>query len=157
MSIKTITNFIKKHWKPILLVVIFISLVGVLYYLQNKAKEQKLEESTLKLVATQPSESTFKSVWSVEPILFVFDSPINIDTLRFSTNPRTKVSVKSESPEAFKIVPLNGWDENQRYEISIDSLESADGSKKIYTPYKKEFMRVMPEVGDPEYPLPIRE
>lgn len=85
----------------------------------------------IELLSIDPQPPTIKSPWSTEPITFIFDQPINVETVKYTVSPpiETKVTQTGRLNE-FSIVPLTGWDDGREYTINIsEDLQSLSGGK----------------------------
>jgi hypothetical protein len=138
----------------ILLVVIFIIrfISQALYKIPSAPVENP--ENFLHLVSTEPNPPVFKSVWSVEPVIFTFDDYLDADTIRYSVYPSTTTRYESHynPSKLIKIIPLDGWQEGVSYRITISKELTSLSGKKLIDNVQLIIKREIPESGDPNYP-----
>ena len=130
-----IKTFIKKYLLMIILSLMLGSITALMFIkkqLQPIPKDKILISQMLNLVDISPKPPVFESTWSTELIKFTFDQPLNPETIKYNIIPQenTRVVFKSDSPNAFAVLPLTGWEENQEYSITVSKdLSSKDGYK----------------------------
>lgn len=133
--INKIIKFIKKYWLIVLLSLLIGSIAALLFIRkQLPPKSQPLPKPgiVLNLVDITPKLPVFESAWSTELIKFTFDQPLDPGTIKYNVTPQenTRLVFKEEAPNAFSVLPLTGWEENQLYTITIfKDLSSREGSK----------------------------
>lgn len=146
-----IKNFLSKH-KKIFIVLGFLTLIVLFFYLTLEEENQTQTSSNFYLVSKQPQEEVINSPWSVEPITLTYNKPIKEGSVQYTVSPsiETKINFKPSKPDQFAIVPLEGWVNNQKYNISILSVESVGEEKAA--PHSFSFTKTFNADEQPEIP-----
>ncbi len=154
-----IFQLITQKKKTSFLVILFLVSLASIIYLGFVTKNPQPSVSPLTLTQISPTTSTFKSVWSAEPILFQLNAPINFDTIKFTVTPnvQTRLLTEKERPNSFSILPLTGWKEKQQYRITISKQLSSVSGEQLAKDATFTFTRELPQPGDPEYPQEFKE
>ena len=133
-KMKKTLEILKRH-KIVVVFGLIVLTVALLVALPKSKKED------IQPVATPPTVSEFrylrkipesgeiKSIWGTEPLTFVFNKPIDPNSIIYAISPQvdSKVSVKPETPTQFSIIPLSGWEANTTYTISITQAAANTG------------------------------
>ncbi|KKQ95222.1 MAG: hypothetical protein UV74_C0001G0105 [Candidatus Woesebacteria bacterium GW2011_GWB1_43_14] len=150
-----------KYKYPLLLILTILLTAG--YLVSRSKKEEKIVTTQpgreFKLLEVYPAPPEFISIWSVEPINFTFNEPINFESLTYKASPgnSSDYQLKKDSNFSFSIVPTNGWRENTEYTIIISKSLTSINKNQLNEDIKTTFKRVLPQPGDPEYPDVIPE
>lgn len=80
----------------------------------------------LQLIDIQPAPPSFESIWPNERIYFTFNQSLDQTTINYQLKPQTKTRLffDQTSPASFSILPLNGWETNQLYQITLSKTLS---------------------------------
>lgn len=167
-----ILEFVKKYKVLVLVILIVLFLMGLILILRGSTAPSTRPTPTqpgqtfiptqipaqqdfgaLEFVRKIPEEDTFTSQWSVEPLTFVFNQPINPNTLEYviSPNIESKIKYELQAPNQFSIIPIQGWDANVKYSITINKVESKVGNN-ILGPIQTSLTRLADPSTLPDIP-----
>lgn len=131
---KSLLRFLKRNWLLAVFSIVtggIIALIALLSPPQTVAPQKP--ETALQLINISPQPPVFESAWSTDPIKFTFSQPLNSQTIKYIVNPTedTRLIFKDESPNAFAILSLSGWKENQPYTITISGQLSSEEGQRL--------------------------
>ena len=147
---KRLINLIKTYKTAVILLsVAFVIVLLAIILNKNKSESpitqiQQNQSVPFEFVRKIPEANEITSHWPVEPVTFVFNKQINPNSIVYQVEPQTetKITHYSSSLMEFSIVPLNGWVENKKYFITINSVSATTGeklSKPIVTEFTRKF------------------
>lgn len=128
-------RLVKKYF-VVLIVLLIICLVLFLRSLttpkqttpiQSPAPQSSIQLQPVKVI---PENGKISSAYSVEPVVFVFNIPVDKDSIIYTVNPKTdsKVTQNAATQNEISIIPLTGWEQNTPYTIQILNAVSLSGS-----------------------------
>jgi hypothetical protein len=148
-------KYILKH-KMFIGVLIFVILIVLFSYFSLNKPSGTQVSADFFLTSTTPSTNELVSEWSIEPIRFNYNLPVDPSSVQYVVQPQTetKTTFSQNNPNQFSIVPLEGWIKNQKYIITIIGVKSISGEKAA--PHSFEFTRVFtPPEEEGEETLPF--
>lgn len=143
-----------------LLIILLVSLLSSLFiFLKVKPNKEFPLSTNLVVTSISPSQSTYKSIWSTDPVLITFDQPIKKDSIFYSVEPnsQTRLIFNENKSNQFEILPINGWKHDVKYIIIISKEITSVSGARLDKDLIIEFTRLVPSPSDPEYPITIEE
>ena len=121
--------------KKTLIIVALASLLGILgyYLLVYKKTTAPVEKGELKLVDINPSPGKVKSLHLTTGILFSFDDPLVLSSVRVVIDPSIGIATDLAKGDSKTLVlrPKETWQYNVNYKIVIKSGLSSIGNKEL--------------------------
>lgn len=84
----------------------------------------------LQIINITPPDEVIKTTSSIVSLTIELNHFIDPNTIQVSTNPQTQIDIitPSQTPKTFNIVPINGWQFDTPYQITISkNLTSTQG------------------------------
>lgn len=121
--------------KKTLIIIALASLLGILgyYLLVYKKTTPPVEKGELKLVDTNPSPGKVKSLHLTTGILFSFDDPLVLSSVRIVIDPSIGLATELAKGDSKILVirPRETWQYDVDYKIVIKSGLSSIGGKEL--------------------------
>lgn len=150
-------KFLKKYWLLLLLAIVTGALLA---FWVTKSTQKPIETpsetiTSLLVVDRSPKLEVFEAANSTTPIFITFNQPINLNSVKVTSNPpiEFKLELRPENQSRLVIRPINSWKENQSFVIIIKAgVTSVDGKSKLEKDTEIRF--VIKEIPAPVYDQP---
>jgi hypothetical protein len=155
-------KWIKKNKMASLAIGLFILLILLLSYFGiGSDNEQQptpppavVDNTPFFLKTITPTPPTFTSIRSTEPIIFQFNKPININSVKVAIKPDVEYQIiyKSTDPTKFGVVANEGWDVDKEYTIIVSKTLSSITGTPLSEDITTSFTRKSVKSGDLKLP-----
>lgn len=149
-------KFLKKYWL-LLLLAITTGILLAFWFTKSTQKPEipPLTINPLLIVDRSPKLEIFEAANSTTPIFITFNQPINLNSVKVTSNPPTefKLELRPENQSRLVIRPAVPWRGNQNFVIIIKAgATSMDGKSRLEKDAEIRF--VIKEIPAPVYDQP---